>query len=64
MKTIIDGSKIMTAGMFVLFSPLAPWAMVAVITAGMIYNFRDKKTRRALRRSRTRTAVLSATKDL
>jgi hypothetical protein len=43
MKTIIDGSKVMTAGMLVLFSPLPPWAMVAVITAGMIYNFRDKK---------------------
>jgi len=45
MNTIIDGSKIFTAGMFVLCSPLPPWAMFAVITAGMIYNFRDKTPR-------------------
>jgi len=43
MKTIIDGGKIMTAGMLVLLGPLPPWAMFAVITAGMIYNFRGKK---------------------
>jgi len=45
MNTIIDGSKILAAGMFVLCSPLPPWAMFAVITAGMIYNFRDKTSR-------------------
>jgi hypothetical protein len=44
MKTLIDGSRIMTAGMFVLVSPLSPWAVVAVLTAGMIYSFRDKRT--------------------
>jgi len=43
MKTIIDGGKIMTAGMLVLLGPLPPWAMFAVITAGMIYNFRGRK---------------------
>ncbi len=43
MKTMIDGGKIMTAGMLVLLGPLPPWAMFAVITAGMIYNFRGKK---------------------
>lgn len=34
----------MTAGMFVLVSPLSPWAMVVVLTAGMIYSFRGKRT--------------------
>jgi hypothetical protein len=43
MKTIIDGSKIMTIGVLVSISPLPPWAMVAVLTAGMIYNFRGGK---------------------
>jgi len=33
----------MTAGMLVLLGPLPPLAMFAVITAGMIYNFRGKK---------------------
>jgi hypothetical protein len=44
MKTIIDGGKIMTAGMLVLLGPLPPWAMFAVITAGMIYNFKGRKS--------------------
>jgi 4-hydroxybenzoate polyprenyltransferase len=44
MKTLIDSSRIMTAGMFVLVSPLSPWAMVVVLTAGMIYSFRGKRT--------------------
>jgi hypothetical protein len=43
MKTLMDGSRLMTAGMFVLVSPLSPWAMVAVLTAGMIYSFRERK---------------------
>jgi hypothetical protein len=40
MKTIIDGSRIMTLGVLVSISPLPPWVMIAVLTAGMIYNFR------------------------
>jgi hypothetical protein len=40
MKTIIYGSKIMTLGVLMSISPLPSWAMVAVLTAGMIYNFR------------------------
>lgn len=40
MKTIIDGSRIVTVGVLMSISPLPPWAMVAVLTAGMIYNFR------------------------
>jgi hypothetical protein len=43
MKTIIDGSRIMTLGVLVSISPLPPWAMVAVLTAGMVYNFRGSK---------------------
>ena len=43
MKTIIHGSKIMTIGVLVSISPLPPWAMVAVLTAGAIYNFRGSK---------------------
>jgi hypothetical protein len=37
---------------------------VAVITAGMIYNFRDRKNRRAPLRSRAHAATSSAAKDL
>lgn len=45
MNPITDISRIFTAGLFVLCSPLPPWAMVAVITAGMIYNFTEKHPR-------------------